>query len=135
MRVISHLHASQGQYHVGREMHTKILDSYVKRFGRNHPTAANSMINLAGCLRALGEMEPAQQLYKEAYSLRSQLFGHDHPTTLTVLNYRAVCLDTMGLPEAEAMYLEVLKRREAVLGPMHPDTLQTVRRVAFMLHR
>jgi len=107
-------------------MHAEILKAKLEKFGHKHPVSALSMINLAGCMRVLGELEPAQKLYQEAASLQAELFGPTHPNTLTASNHCAVCLDMMGSSEAEALYLEVLGGREAVLGHRHPDTLQTV---------
>jgi hypothetical protein len=60
-----------------------------------------------------------------------QVFGPEHPNTLTTVKNLAIALGAQGKSaEAKRMLREVLVAQHRVLGPKHPDTLATIERLA-----
>ncbi|MDB9349358.1 tetratricopeptide repeat protein, partial [Nodularia spumigena] len=52
--------------------------------GDNHPDVATSLNNLANLYYSQGRYDEAEPLYLQAFKIRQQVFGVDHPKTVTV---------------------------------------------------
>ncbi len=50
--------------------------------GPDHPDTAISLNNLGSLLRAQGELNAAQHLYKRALAIREHVLGPNHPDTI-----------------------------------------------------
>ena len=62
------------------------------------------------------------------------MFGHDHPSTLTVTNNMGNLLGWMGKPAEAVGYMrEALAGRRRVLGDDHEDTLSSINNMAVLL--
>lgn len=72
--------------------------------------------------------------YEQVYLYRNNVFGKDHPDTLTILNNIARTLYDLGrYREALATFQEVYVDRGRTMGKEHPDTLTTRNNVAAAL--
>jgi tetratricopeptide (TPR) repeat protein len=78
----------------------------------------------------------AEQNYRQAYEIRKEIQGPEHPDTLTTRHSLALVLYIKGEhAEGKAMSQQVLQARERVLGPDHPNTLTTRHNLAFVINR
>jgi hypothetical protein len=59
-----------------------------KGLGPDHPHTATSLNNLAGLLRAQGDLAGARPLFERALAICEKGLGPDHPDTATSLNNR-----------------------------------------------
>ena len=108
-------------------MHTAGLDI-------EETTRASLLDRVGRCQTSLGQYTAAEATHGQASSLRNQVLGPEHPSTLTSMSNLAGVLDSQGkYEEAEAMNRQTLARREKVLGPEHLDTLTSVYCLAHLL--
>ena len=78
------LHNSNwARYRVAEGYGRKSLDLCKKSFEPGNPSIAISQSNLATVLKALGELEEARDLFKQAYDAFLNKFGPQHPNTKT----------------------------------------------------
>jgi len=83
----------------------------------------------------LGESALAIQQHEGAFALRRQVFGADHPDTLTSMSSLATAYWFAGrLTDALRLHEETLRRRKAALGPDHADTLESMNSLALAYH-
>ncbi|MBL8756678.1 MAG: tetratricopeptide repeat protein, partial [Planctomycetes bacterium] len=86
---------------------------------------------LAGVLHELGDLEPAERLYRTAFERLVATKGEDHPESLTVLNNLMLVQYSRGERTAMLPTLErLLAARRRVLGDDHPDTIGALNNVA-----
>jgi len=77
----------------------------------------------------------ASVLWRRAAVLASQMFGSDHPKTLTIENNVAASLNQQGrYDEAKPLLERALAILEKALGPEHPDVATSLNNLA-ELHR
>ena len=106
----------------------------LQELGEEHPATLIGMNNLAGTLRAQGDLAGARVLQKKVLEVRRRVLGEEHPATLTSMGNLASTLwnqgDLAGARALEEKVLEVLRR---VLGEEHPDTLNSMGNLASTL--
>jgi tetratricopeptide (TPR) repeat protein len=94
-----------------------------------------ALTNLAETCRAERKFDDARQFFAEAAMILKTL-GAAHPRYLAVLsNISALDFDEGRVSDALAIEQEVARARERVLGPNHPDTIQSIENCAIALHR
>ncbi|MBL8752027.1 MAG: tetratricopeptide repeat protein, partial [Planctomycetes bacterium] len=85
-------------------------------------------VNLyAGVLHELGELQPAEELYRKAHEGLLATKGPDHPETLATLNNLLMVQFGQGRRRDALPTLQrLLDVRRRVLGDDHPDTITTL---------
>jgi len=61
--------------------------------GKQHPDTATSLNNLAALLKAKGDYDDAEPLYKRALSICEKVLGKQHPNTIMCRNNLKACTD------------------------------------------
>ncbi len=80
-------------------------------------------------------LDKAEPMILSAVESHEQLYGQEHPKTLTSLLIMGILLKAQGrLREAEAVYRRVLAAQRRVLGKAHMLTLYTMSRLGNLLH-
>jgi tetratricopeptide (TPR) repeat protein len=111
-----------------------VLGIREKVLGPEHPDTAISVSGLALLLKAKGDYEGAEPLYRRALAIREKVLGPEHPDTATSVNNLASLLYTKGdYAGAEPLYRRALGIREKVLGPEHPNSLSVLNAIASCL--
>jgi Tfp pilus assembly protein PilF len=89
-------------------------------FPGDHARVASSMGNLAAMAHSRGDLDGAQQLYREALEMQARLFPAGHPDMLPTLNNFAVLLQTRKDDAgAEALLKEALEIQGRILPDNH----------------
>jgi tetratricopeptide (TPR) repeat protein len=97
---------TQGDLTGARPFYERSLAIYEKVLGREHPSTAKGLNNLAFLLKAQGDFAEARPLYERALAICEKVHGHDHPDTATSLNNLAGLLTKIGhATEAEPLFL------------------------------
>ena len=107
------------------------LQIALKTFGKDHPSVATSLNNLAGLLPQKGEYAKAIPLYERALVIEEKTLGKDHPDIAISLHklgalYKAQCEDEKALPMIE----RALAISEKTLGKDHPDLATSLNNLA-----
>ncbi|KAK8043706.1 kinesin light chain 3 [Apiospora rasikravindrae] len=84
--------------------------------GREKETLGSLQHNVAECYNLLGKYSEAEQMHRQALTLKETALGRGHPSTLASMNNLANVLDRQGKYEEAAQ-----KQRQAPVG--HEDTL------------
>lgn len=103
-----------------------------------HTDVASLANDLAACLRNAGQIAEAERLHDEALELRREAADGTLPVAESLNNLAGIQLDRGELEAAARMLQEALEIRDAILGPQHPLTLQTISNLAaarWRLHR
>jgi tetratricopeptide (TPR) repeat protein len=83
-----------------------------------------------------GQLQEAEEAYREIVDSRAHALGWDHPDTLTARDQHATVLrDLDRLAEALVECDEVLTARTRILGEDHPDTLTSRSHLATIYHQ
>ncbi|WP_238010201.1 tetratricopeptide repeat protein [Dactylosporangium sp. AC04546] len=83
-----------------------------------------------------GQLQEAEEAYREIVDTRAHALGWDHPDTLTARDQHATVLrDLDRLAEALVECDEVLTARMRILGEDHPDTLTSRSHLATIYHQ
>ncbi|MEZ6153735.1 MAG: tetratricopeptide repeat protein, partial [Pirellulaceae bacterium] len=89
--------------------------------GKEHPSYAISLNNLALLYESMTEYALAEPLCLEAKEIRERVLGKEHPDYATNINNLASIYKSMGdNARAESLYLEANAIDEKVLGKEHP---------------
>ncbi|MER7005206.1 tetratricopeptide repeat protein [Dactylosporangium sp. NPDC000555] len=83
-----------------------------------------------------GQLQEAEEAYREIVEARAHALGWDHPDTLTARDQHATVLrDLDRLAEALVECDEALTARMRILGEDHPDTLTSRSHLATIYHQ
>ncbi len=97
--------------------------------------AALAFNGLGNVLRRLGRYQEAFDQLKQAHSLRTALFGGDHPRTSNVLmNMAFTAVDMGDFARAESLYAECLQIRLRTLEELHPHTADVLQRLGHLAY-
>ncbi|MBU0637758.1 MAG: serine/threonine-protein kinase [Planctomycetes bacterium] len=117
---------NEAAQHVGAALETPRLT-----LGDEHPDVAASLNNMAEVLLQQSAYADAEDLAREALSLRRRLYGDRHlavAETLTLLG--RICNERGGTAEAERLYGEALALRRELLGPQHVAVAEVLNHLA-----
>lgn len=90
--------------------------------------------NLALVYADQHRFEEAESLYSEILARLEASLGHEQEATATVLNNLGLLYFHVGRKEDALQYMhEAIQIREHLLGPMHPDALESAQSYAQML--
>ncbi|KAF2494969.1 hypothetical protein BU16DRAFT_590237 [Lophium mytilinum] len=97
--------------------------------------ARMSLLNRIGwCESTLGRFKAAELAHRQLLEHKENMFGKDHPDTLTSMNNLAHSLQNQGkFKEAEKMIRETLAGLEKVFGKEHQNTLASMNSLAHSL--
>lgn len=91
--------------------------------GRDHPSVALNLNNLANLYKLQGRYSEAEPLYRRALSIYEQQLGSDHPDVALNLNNLATLYFTQRrYVEAEPLYVRAITIWVTRLGANHPNT-------------
>jgi len=103
-------------------------------YGKNHPTVAICLNNLAALLKATNRLADAEPLMRRALSIDEQSYGKNHPTVARDLNNLAQLLQaTNRLADAELLMHRALSIDEQSYGKNHPDVARNLNNLALLL--
>ncbi|MBK9387835.1 MAG: serine/threonine protein kinase [Planctomycetes bacterium] len=133
-RTLSKVHPTLGS---GPEVKMKdVLEMAIDDLEQALPASAEVQASIRNTLgeafAVVADNERAIEQIRQAFELRLEALGPEHPETLMAQNNLATLAVTMGLPEAEELVVEVLRTREKVLGPEAPETLATKITLAYL---
>ena len=113
--------AANGEVEASLSMHRRAIAIREKVLGPNHPDVANSYNNLGALLFRMDREDEAQTAYCKALEITTDSLGPYHPNTAMCAHNLAVLSSQLDLPEAGALYEQVLAVRRAILPMTHPD--------------
>jgi tetratricopeptide (TPR) repeat protein len=134
-RLGSYRHGALAAYAEARRLFEQAVATYEQVLGREHPSTAASLNNLASLLQDQGDFEGARPLFERALAIYEKALGPDHPVTATTLNNLAFVLKSLGhYSEARPLYERALTIRRKALGADHPDTATSLNNLAGLLY-
>ena len=74
----------------------EVLEIQEATLGRQHPSTAVTIGNLAMLLEDKGELKEAEGMYKEVLAIEEATLGHDHPETAATRRNLAALLKAKG---------------------------------------
>jgi CHAT domain-containing protein len=93
-----------------------------KALGKDHPSVATSLSNLAALYQSQGKYVQAEPLHKRSLAILEKALGKDHPDVATSLNNLAELYKRQGkYVQAEPLHKRSLAILEKALGKDHPD--------------
>jgi CHAT domain-containing protein/Flp pilus assembly protein TadD len=124
----SWLHA--GDYRRARHYFVKQKEIYKTVVGKDHPSYARSLGNIAAMHMRLGQYEEAEQLHIQSRDILKEYLGEKHPDYVTSLNNLAALYESMGqYNEAVPLMLKALEIDKAQFGEekqSYPDYLNNL---------
>jgi tetratricopeptide (TPR) repeat protein len=100
-------------------------------FGADHPDVLTSLSNLAGALRAQGQLNEAQDLQTRILDASRRTLGPEHPDTHAGINNLAETSRALGdIAAALTLHCEALEIRRRLLGEEHAATLTSMSNLA-----
>ncbi len=104
-----------------------------KAFGKDHPSVAAALNNLASLLYATSRQAEAEPLYRRALMIDEKALGKDHPSVAAGLNNLAeLHRATNRLEEAEPLYRRALMIAEKAFGKDHPSVATALNNLALL---
>jgi nephrocystin-3 len=105
-------------------------------FGKDHPSVALILNNLAQLFQDTNRFSEAEPLLKRALEINEDCLGKDHPNVAIGLNNLAQLLkDTNRMDEAETLYLRALKIEEDNYGKDHSQVAIILNNIASLLEK
>jgi eukaryotic-like serine/threonine-protein kinase len=86
---------AQGALDDAQRLYEEAIPKY-RALGGSRDALAPHLNNLAYLLRTKGEYARAESLYREAWTIQTELYGRGHPSSLTVANNLAAVLAAQG---------------------------------------
>lgn len=107
-----------------------LLPRFRTRFGDNAPRTLAAMLMLARLQNTFNEYENSLALASEVRQRRERSLGSEHPETLAAaalqgFNMVRLAQAEPAFTQAQAFMEHLLGEQQRVLGPDHPDVLQT----------
>ncbi|KAF6787063.1 Kinesin light chain 5, partial [Colletotrichum sojae] len=98
---------------------------------RNRLEWGKLLTNVAWYLVMLGNYSRAEVIVRQAVTIRTEILGQEHPSTLTSMANLASTFWNQGRwKEAEELDVRVMETSLRVLGEEHPDTLTSMNNLA-----
>ena len=120
----------QGKYKEAEQLSFETWTAQKRTIGENHPNSLMSLFLYANDLQAQSKFEVAWRYKRHVYAQAVALVGPKHRYPLAVAASLASCLiasapakrSSSANEEASKLYSAVLKGREELLPPDHPET-------------
>ena len=104
--------------------------------GTEHPSTLGSMDNLALVLSSQGKYDEAEEMHRQALTLRERVLRKKHPDTLTSVYCLVYLLhQKKRYKDAEVFYDRVYAGYRKTLGEKHPTTAACSRHYSSMLKK
>ena len=116
----------RGQYDEAEKIQLAVLESVEPSLRPHGISSLISMNELAWLNQVRGDFRRAEEFYQRAVKLGQENFPRQHPFILTNMNGLALLYYDQHQYEAEHLARQVLRAREQVLKPNHPDTLTSM---------
>ena len=114
-------------YGQAEPLYQRALSIKEAALGRNHPSIAVPLHNLALLYSEQGLYDRAEPLYQRALALREEALGKKHPDVAQSLNGLADLYVKQGrYGRAEPLYRRALPLLEAAHGKNHPEAAQSL---------
>jgi tetratricopeptide (TPR) repeat protein len=119
---LGNLYAMQSFFDQAQQMYTRTLETYSAIYGETHKTVLEAQNNLGEVAMKMGHFQKAETWFKTALApLRG---SKETGLTLYIKSNIAVIYKLQGRhSDAIALYEEVIRGRETLLGPDHSSTL------------
>ncbi len=123
--------------HENRDMWMKYLLHAQTVLDREACTKEPALLfNVGESFKLLGKYREAEQMYRQAFELRTEVHGREHPCTLGSMDNLALALRRLGrYDEAGQMHRQVFRLYTKLYGPEHPHTLAGMNSLALVLRR
>ncbi|HZT41558.1 MAG TPA: tetratricopeptide repeat protein [Chthonomonadaceae bacterium] len=121
----------RGDYEQAEKLFRQAMSLRENTFGKDHPSIARSLCNLAEVRRTQGRPAEEEVLYEQAFQLQEHAYPQGHPYTahiLTRLGHIYWKDDRMDV--AESMLGRALEIRRQYLGADHHQTAASARHLA-----
>ncbi len=106
-----------------------------RSLGKDHPSIASALNNLAGLLYATNRLAEAEPLLRRSLEIVERSFGKDQPKVASALNNLAQLLQaTNRLSEAEPLMRRSLEIDERSFGKDHPTIARDLNNLAGLLY-
>ncbi|MFI1866017.1 FxSxx-COOH system tetratricopeptide repeat protein [Streptomyces jumonjinensis] len=117
----------QGRYEESLALNTAVLERQLDILGdQDDQHVLMTTSSIAADLRGLGRFTEALEYDRETHRRYSEVYGDDHPRTLTAANNLAVSLRASGdYYRARDLDRRTLETREEILLPDHPLTIES----------
>lgn len=115
----------QGRLAEGETFLRELLAEADATLGREQDESFETAQNLAAVMQVLGKMDEALKLQEDLVARAQTLYPTDHPSSLHARARLSMMYRDRAEPRAESTVLAVLKDRQRVFGPDHPDSLQS----------
>jgi tetratricopeptide (TPR) repeat protein len=128
-----YLDNTKGDYEQAKPLYERSLAIREKVFGKEHPSVATSLNNLALLYQTQGYSGQAKPLYERSLAIYEKAFGKEHSSVATSLNNLAALYDSQGASEqAKLLYERSLAIREKVFGKEHPLVANSLNNLALL---
>jgi tetratricopeptide (TPR) repeat protein len=125
---------ARAQYAEAEPLYRRGLEIDEKSLGKDHPTVAIRLNNLAALFKVTNRLTEAEPLMRRALEIDEKSFGKDHPEVATDLNNLANLLQaTNRLAEAEPLMRRALEIVEKSFGNDHPNVAIQLNNLAQLL--
>ena len=133
LSIVAETLRAQGQLVAAEIEHRTAWSLFIAISGEDSTDAAASMTHLGALLGELGRFAAAEELLNQGTRAISALCGPQHPATATGYGMLGDIYRRAGaLEPSQAMHRHALAIREGVLGPRHPDTVESVLSLAII---
>ena len=129
-------HEGVGNYDRSEVLYREVVEAGEKELGKERPTHASALGNLAGLLKLKGHYYEAEALYREVLKIDKKTLGEEHSNYAVHLNNLASILEILHrYDEAETLYRSAIEISERVVGKQHPDHATRVGNLARLLDK
>ena len=109
----------------------RVVDIFKVAYGKEHPSVAGALSNLAALLQAMNRPAEAERLMRRALAIDKKSYGAEHPNVARDLNNLAALLQaTNRLADAEPLYRHALAINKQSYGAEHPRVASALNNLA-----
>ncbi len=120
-----------GLYEQASDLHERAVTDRTKALGEAHHLVADSLVQEARALLALGQSDEAEALAIRASEIYSAEISPNDPNLSDALNLLAeIYLNAGSLEKANSTYQRAFDLRLTAFGPRHPKVLETLNDLA-----
>lgn len=123
-QVAHHLSQDPRRLQDAAELLKYVAQLTYQNLGPDDPATLTAVYQAGDMQCAVGNLELAEEMLRDAVAGQERVLGRDHSDTLTTAQALGVVLTGLGRPaEAQALHQDVSERRARALGSKHKDTL------------